>query len=355
MTDNTIRVAVVGCGNIAPTYVEQIRNYPAIELVGFMDIIRERSTNFSLRYDGRDYESYEALLSDESVDLVVNLTIHDAHYDVSRKALIAGKHVYTEKPLAMSNEEAIDLVTLAEENGLRLSSAPITYMGEAQQTAWKQIRSGTLGLIRVAYAEINHGRIETWHPNPIPFYEVGVVWDVAIYPITLSTTFFGPVKRVRAMGSIVNPDRVTLEGEPYKIETPDFNLALIEFVDGTLLRLTATFYVGDSKQGSSIEIHGDKGSLYLGSCFEFDAPVEQCAYGEEMVPIPLLREPFAGVEFARGLHELAVAMSEGRPHRATGRHAAHVAEIISAIHQSIETGRPVDITSRFVAPAPMNW
>ena len=353
MVKKPIRAAIIGCGNIAPTYVEQIKSYPSIELVGFMDIIRERSTAFSDKYGGRDYETFEALLKDETVELVINLTIHDAHYDVSSRCLKAGKHVYTEKPLALSYEEAKELVALAEQNGLRLSSAPITYMGEAQQTAWKVIREGTLGKTRVAYAEINHGRIETWHPNPIPFYGVGIVWDVAIYPITLLTTFFGPARRVTAFGKVICPDRITLDGIPYQIETPDFTLAMIEFASGPLLRLTASFYVRDSKQGSSVEVHGDKGSLYLGSCFDFHAPVEICGYDEEMVPIPLLRELFSGVEFARGLNELVVAMAEDRPHRAAGIHAAHVVEIISAIHQSIETGDPVTITSRFTPPDPM--
>src|SRR6185295_11959721 len=116
------------------------------------------------KFGCRAYPSMEALLADERVELVVNLTIHHAHAATTRLCLEAGKHVHSEKPMALTYEDARGLVELARQKGLRLGCSPFTYMGEAQQTAWKAIREGKLGTVRVAYAEVNWGRIESWHP-----------------------------------------------------------------------------------------------------------------------------------------------------------------------------------------------
>ena len=175
MAAQNVRVAIVGCGNIADAYVEQIQTYDHVDLVGFADLLADRAEAFAQEHGGIAYADLAALLADPAVDVVVNLTIHHAHVEVITDCLEAGKHVYTEKPFAMRYADATRLLALAEDKGLRLSSAPITYMGEAQQTAWKTLRSGRLGPVRLAYAELNHGRIETWHPNPVPFYDVGIV------------------------------------------------------------------------------------------------------------------------------------------------------------------------------------
>lgn len=355
MSEQTVRVAIVGCGNIAKAYVEQIQAYENVELIGFADLMAERAQAFATEHGGTAYTDLTALLADADVNVVVNLTIHHAHVEVITQCLEAGKHVYTEKPLAMTYAEAARLESLAAEKGLRLSSAPITYMGEAQQTAWRELRKGTPGAVRLAYAEINHGRIEKWHPNPVPFYDVGIVWDVAIYPITVLTAFLGPVERVTAFGQVVYPDRKTLDGDDFQITTPDTVIAALEFASGTLARLTSNFYTRTSKQGSSMEFHGDIGTLYLGSCFDFQAEVSYAPYGEEFAPIDLVKEPYEGVEFGRGLKEFADALCEGRPHRASAAHAAHVVEVIEAIHRSMDEDGAIDLASTFSAPEPMDW
>ena len=161
----------------------------------------------------------------------------------SPSRLNAGKHVHSEKPLAMTYAEAKALVDLAQAKGLRLSCSPITFMGEAQQTAWKAIREGRLGPVRVVYAEANHGRIESWHPNPEPFYQVGALFDVGVYLLTLVTTMFGPARRATAYATVLYPDRVTKEGRPFHIATPDWVVAAVELANGTVVRLTTNFYV----------------------------------------------------------------------------------------------------------------
>ena len=350
-----IRTAIIGCGNVAGSYASNIKHYPEIELIGFYDIIPERATQFAEQYGGKAYPSLEELLADAGVELVVNLTIHSAHVEIIRRCLLAGKHVHTEKPMALDGAEARALVALADEQGLRLSSAPITYMGEAQQTAWRCIREGKLGTVRLIYAEVNHGRIEIWHPNPEPFYQVGVLWDVSVYPLTLLTTFFGPITAVSAFGRVLYPDRVTNEGRPFHISAPDYSVISLELANGAIARLTANFYVRGGKQGSGLEFHGDIGSLYLSNFQQFNASVEYADYGESYQPVPLLRPPFEGTEYSRGVQELAIAMQQGRPQRATGAQAAHVIDVLCAIHQSMREGQRVSVTSTFTPPIPMDW
>ncbi|MCD6289839.1 MAG: Gfo/Idh/MocA family oxidoreductase [Anaerolineae bacterium] len=355
MIDGKVGVAIVGCGNIAGPYAETLKPYEHIALTGAYDLIPQRAEEFVARYGGRAYASLEDLLADDAVDIVVNLTIHHAHPAVITQCLEAGKHVHSEKPLAMTYAEAKALVELADKQGVRLSCSPITFMGEAQQTAWKLIREGRLGTVRVAYAEVNHGRIESWHPNPEPFYEVGALFDVGVYPLTILTTIFGPARRVVAYGKVVYPDRETAEGRPFHIETPDFVVAAIDFANGTVARLTTNFYVGQHSKQKGIEFQGDAGSLYLGSWQNFAAEVEFAPYGGPYEPVQWVKEPYPGTEWSRAVVEMVDAIVEGRPQRATGAQAAHVVEILDAIRTSFTAGKPVSVASDFTPPVPMDW
>jgi predicted dehydrogenase len=357
MSDPKLGVGIVGCGNIADRYAQYLLSYPQTNLIGVTDVISEKAETLAAETGCQAYPSLEAMLADESIELVVNLTVHHAHKEITTQCLEAGKHVYSEKPLALTYEDAKGLVELAKARGLRLGCSPFTYMGEAQQTAWKLIRAGKLGKIRLAYAEVNWGRIEIWHPAPLPFYNVGVLFDVGVYPLTLLTTFFGPARRVSAFGKVIHPNRVTKEGDPFTITTPDFMVTLLELENGPLVRLTTDFYVSrrSSKQ-DGVEFHGDIGTLYLGSWHDFNVPVEYADFNQPFKPVPLLKEPYPqGVEWGRGVQDMALAIAEGRPHRATGEQAAHVVEIMCAITQAIETRQPVEIHSSFTPPAPMDW
>lgn len=355
MSPEPLRVGIVGCGNIAGPYARTIVPYPQIELMGATDIDLPKAQALVDQYGGLVYATLDEMLTDPAIDLIVNLTIHHAHPAVITQCLNAGKHVHSEKPLALTYEEAKALVKLAESKGLRLSCSPITFMGEAQQTTWKAIRDGMLGKVRVVYCEVNWGRIESWHPNPGPFYQVGALFDVGVYPLTLVTTFFGPATKVTAYGTVLHPDRVTKEGNPFHIDTPDWVVAAVELANGTVVRLTTNFYVGHHSKQKGLEFHGDLGSLYLGSFQDFHAPVEFSEFAKTYAPLPYVREPFQGIEWGRAVAEIAEAIDQGRPQRATGAQAAHVVEIICAIQQSYTEGRPVTVNSTFTPPTPMPW
>jgi predicted dehydrogenase len=349
-----MRFAIVGCGDISGRYARRIAETDGLELAGATDVLPERAEALAAEAGGTSYPSLEALLGDDRVDAVVNLTAALSHATVTRTALEAGKHVHTEKPLALAHTEAQELVDLAGRHGLTLSCAPATLLGEAQQTAWKLLREGAIGTVRVAYAEANWGRVESWHPTPATLHSVGAIVDVGIYPLTLLTAVLGPARRVTAYGTTVAPERVARDGAAFRIETPDLVVAVLELAGGVVVRLTASFYVGPGKQ-RGIEFHGDDGMLYLASWAEFDSRLELGRDGESYTPVELVREPYSGVDWGRALVELRDAAADGREPRVSARHAAHVVEVLEAVDRSRRGGGAVDVTSEFDAPAPMEW
>lgn len=350
-----LRVAIVGCGNIANAYAKHIRGDPHLALVGVHDIDSAKAAEFAAKFDTEAFPSLDAILQNPDVDAVVNLTIHHAHFDVTRRCLEARKHVHTEKPMALSHADGRTLARLARKMNRRLSCAPVTWLGEAQQTAWKLIRGGRLGTVRVALAEVMWGRIESWHPNPEPFYEVGVVGDVAVYPLTLLTAWFGPVRRVLASAHLVHPDRVTKENRPFSITTPEFQVIVLTFASGLVARITASFYCGQPSRHNGLELHGDAANLYMDRWDVFSSGVY---VGDQRQPsrrVPLLRPPFPGIGFGEGISELAAAIREKRPHRCGADQAAHVLEILDAVKASATKGRAVALKSSFPAPEPLDW
>jgi predicted dehydrogenase len=347
-----MNLAIVGCGNIAGSYAKDIKNHKSMNLVGFQDVDTSRAKAFAAEHGGTAYDSLEHLLADPSVEVVVNLTIFQAHYEVVKKSLLAGKHVYSEKPLALVYAEAKELVELAKSKGLYLGGAPITFLGEAQQSAMKYIQDGKLGDVRVVYAEVNHGRIESWHPNPAPFYAVGPNLDVGVYPLALVTALFGPAKKLTAFATTLSPNRVTKDGVPFKVEAPDFYVVNIEFPAGQLVRLTTNFYVsGATRQGESVEFHGDKGSLYLESWFMANSLLHYADFGKSYEPLPSLKPTEVGIDWAVGLQDFTDSIKAKKTSRVTGDHAAHVVEILEATNESVKTGKTIELGSSFTVPA----
>ena len=341
-----VRTAVLGCGNISEKYLEQLKSYVPIDLVGFYDLIRTKSQDCAHKYGGRNYVSIEELANDPSVELVINLTVPEAHFETTSLLLRAGKHVFTEKPFATTAALALELVELAKAQKLHLKSAPITFLGDAQQVALAALKTGKLGNVRLAYAEINHGSIETWHPHPEAFYKTGVAWDVGIYPLTLATKAFGPVASVVAAAYLLKPQRVKLDGQSFTITDPDCLFAVVEFASGPVLRLSANYYSESQRQGSSMEFHGDLGQAFLGSSYLYSAKVDLRLSGgtvEDLTP----EGAFPGVEFARGVKEMASLVRLGESNLPAIEHAYHVIEVLEAIDTSVKEQRAVKVVSRF--------
>lgn len=349
-----MRVAIVGAGVIAARYAERIGEVDGLELVGATDVLHERAEALVAKHGGTAYRTLHELLADPDVDAVVNLTVPATHAAVTRAALEAGKHVHTEKPVALRAADAHALATLARERGVRLSSAPATLLGEAQQTAWKLIRDGGIGDVKVVYAEANWGRIESWHPQPESLYESGPLVDVGIYPLTIVTAMFGPVRRVTAYATTVQPVRTRKDGATFELTTPDFWVAALEHEGGVLTRLTATFWVRPGKQ-RGLEFHGEDAALWMPTWGESNSRLLRTTNGEDYEEVPLLRPAYEGFDWSLALVDLAEAIEDGRQHRMGAEHAAHVVDVLNAADASRRSGGPVAVESSFEQPPPLDW
>lgn len=356
-----LRVAIIGCGNIAGPYARSLKTKPEkVTLMGATDVAADLAAAFGKEHGVPIYPTLDALLDDPKVELVINLTSHHAHAGVTCRALEAGKHVHSEKPLAGSIADGRRCVSLAEERGLRLSCSPFTFMGEGQQTFLRAKNEGRIGKVLVAYSEMNWGRIESWHPRPAGFYQPGSgpLLDVGVYALTVLTSVLGPIRRVTGFAGIVLPERMIRHGpsagQTFSVTTPDQVTGGLEFEEGALGRLTASFLVRGTKQGSGTELHGETGSLYLSSNHDFDARVEHYSNEKgEWSPVPYLREPHRGVEWGRAIFEAADSLRTGAPQRCSGKQALHVLEVCLGILASAEQGAPVPIESRFTPPLPL--
>ncbi|MFI9123534.1 Gfo/Idh/MocA family protein [Streptomyces bikiniensis] len=342
ITSQSTGVAIVGCGNIAGPYAADLARYPDIELRGVWDRHPDRAAALAAAHGTRRYASYEELLADDRVSIVVNLTGHAAHHAMTARALRAGRHVHSEKPLALTGEEAEELLALAAVHGVRLSCAPANFLGDAARTLAREVRDGRAGTIRMIYAEANWGRIESWHPSPEGFYRVGALWDVGVYPLTLAVVLFGPVRSLVAEATKLRPERIRADGTPFTVDRPDWATVLLELDSGARMRLTASFYTPRHSNQQGMEFHGDGGSLYLSDWQRFDADVEYAAVDGPRTPVAPREEPvFPGIEWGRSVRLLARAVREERPHPTSGELAAHVVRVLEAVDRSCRLRRPV--------------
>ncbi len=177
-----LRVAIIGCGQIKDQYGQHILRYPeTLKIAGATDLDPARAQDFCQKYGGKVYPDIDSVLNDPEVDAIVDLTIHHAHFDVNKRALLAGKHVFTEKPMALTFAQAKELRDLAKQCNRHLLSAPTTYLSEGIQTMGRILQTGKIGDLRLIYAEVNWGQIDRWIGSPAPYFTVGPLLDVGVY------------------------------------------------------------------------------------------------------------------------------------------------------------------------------
>jgi len=372
-----MRIAIVGCGFVADYYMKTLPGHPELELVGVIDRDQDRASRFSAYHSVPTYPTLDELLEDSTVELVVNLTNPSSHFAVSKACLEAGKHVYSEKPLAMELSQAEELVDLAEKRGLYISSAPCNLLGETAQTIWKALREKAIGRVRLVYAEIDDGLVhkmpyKKWSSEsgiPWPYkdeFEVGCTLEHAGYYVTWLAAFFGPAQTVTAFSSCLIPDKET--DVPLAVEAPDFSVACIKFASGVVARLTCGIV---APHDHTLEIVGDEGILCTKDCWYYRSPVyikRRIRIRRKMFISPWKQKyPLVGkatryryrgsqqMDFCRGVAELAAAVREKRPCRLSSRFSLHVNEIVLAIHHALDTGSAYKISSSFAPMAPMPW
>ena len=351
---NVVGVGFVGCGNISGPYADTMQKHSErLRIVGAFDINQEAAAAFAANYGCTQYGSLDELLDDEAVEVGLNLTVHLAHAGVTQTLLAGGKHVHSEKPLAATREDGQACLSLAAEKGLLLGCSPFVILGEAQQTLKRAIADGMIGEVREVYAEMNWSRIEYWHPAPAPFYGEGAgpLLDVGCYPLSVLIQILGSVRAVRAMGGVRLPERTIgsgpRAGQAFTATNPDHTVALLEFASGAHGRLTASFFAVKSAQ-AGIEVHGTEGSIRMDQVPSFNAKLQMCKPGErEWTDVPYIAEPFPGVEWARGLLDMASALRDGTPLTCPGEAAYHVLDVSLAAFEAAETGGTVEVESTF--------
>lgn len=376
-----MRIAIIGCGFVADLYMKTLPAHADLELVGVFDIDQRRCSKFASFYDVPAYQSLDDLLHDSSVEIVLNLTNPRSHFSVSKTCLEANKHVYSEKPLAMSMAEAEYLVALAEEKGLYLSGAPSRLLGDTAQTMWNALRKGVIGSPLLVYAEMDDGLVhqmayKRWigaSGAPWPYkdeFEIGCTLEHAGYVITWLVAFFGPATSVTAFASVQIPDKKT--DVPLEYQAPDFTVACIQFASGVVARLTCSI-IAPADHG--IQVFGDQGILSVDDCWKSRAPVflnKPLKIAGRSVErpkwmwskIPLLGDQslrkvsrrLKKVDFCLGPLEMVKAINENRSCRLSANFCLHVTEISLAIHEANEKGgSPIEIESSFEPVNPMPW
>ena len=361
-------VGIIGCGNISTAYLQLTPLFKGLEVRAVADIHHAAAVQKAEEFNVRA-ESIEGLLGAGDIDVVVNLTIPDAHFTVTKNILNAGKHAYTEKPMVLSLAEGQELAALAMGENLRIGSAPDTFLGGAHQKARAFLDDGAVGDIVAGTAHVMSHGMEHWHPNPDFFFlpGAGPMLDIGPYYVTNLVQLLGPVKRVAALTTSASDTRTILseprKGEKIPVKTPTNIHALLEFQQGATITLSTSWDVWAHRH-SNMELYGNEGSLYVPDPNFFGGDVEVIGKDGKARNMAPYDHPFAipnkndnGQMLANyraaGLADMVSAIAQERPHRCSMELALHAVDVMTAVLTSGEEGRFVDMQTTCERPAPL--
>jgi predicted dehydrogenase len=358
MRNSRTGVGLIGCGNISSLYLRTLQRFPDIEVRACADLDADLAQEQAEFFHVPKACSTDELVADPEISIVVNITPPSAHAPLAEKALLAGKSVYNEKPLATTHAQGKRLLDLAKQNDLRLGAAPDTFLGGGMQTLRKLVDEGLIGEPVAATAYMMSRGPESWHPGPDFLYQIGggPLLDMGPYAVACLVNLLGPVRLVSGMARTTFPERTIgtgpRAGQKVRVETPTLVMATLEFECGALGDLITSFDTWPGKL-PRLEVYGTEGTLNGPSPALFGGEIEHSPLGEKgWHPIPL---GFAYVDKLRGLGvaDMAAALRSGRPHRASAEMAYHVLDVLLGILESAETGSAVRIKSTCERPAPM--
>lgn len=353
----TEKIGIIGCGNISSAYLRTVQAFSILECVALADIDLERARARAQEFGVPRACSTAELLADPEIELVVNLTIPQAHLDVSLAAIEAGKHVYTEKPLAISRDDGAKILAAAKAKGVRVGCAPGTFIGGGLQTCRKLLDEGAIGRpVAAAAFMMSHGA-ETWHPDPAFLFQVGAgpMFDMGPYYLTALTTLLGPITRVAGTAGIqISPRTITSKpkyGEQIIVTTPDHVTGTFTFANGAI----GTIITSTAVWGSTlprIEVYGTEGTLSLPDPNSLGGPVRISKAGSrEWEEVPLTHgHADSRMMWGIGVADMAHALVSGRAHRASGAQGYHVLELMQAFLESSRDSKYAHINSTIERP-----
>jgi predicted dehydrogenase len=340
-----LRVGIVGAGNISSIYCENLSKFASIDLVGISDLDAERAKAQAEKYGIRAF-GVDELIGGNEVDLILNITIPAAHGTVGIQALNAGKHVYNEKPLAITREQAKEMNDLANSKGLRVGCAPDTFLGAGHQKVRQIIESGNIGIPVAVHGYMTSPGVEHWHPNPEFFYKPGAgpMLDMGPYYLTAFVNMFGPIAQLAAFTRTTFAERKIssqpFSGQTIKVETPTTFISTFQFASGVLGQLTTSFDTHSYEGQPNIVVHGTEGTIIVPDPNSFsgwnkeNAQIRVRKHGGDTEEI-ISDLPFQLNSRGLGILDIAHAVAENRPHRASGDLAYHV---LDAMLSSIDSG-----------------
>ncbi|MCU0900342.1 MAG: Gfo/Idh/MocA family oxidoreductase [Cypionkella sp.] len=359
-------LGIIGCGNISAAYLRLAPLFKGLEVRAVADVNMDAAKARAAEFD-TTAQSVDDLLANKDVDVVINLTIPDAHFAVTKRILEAGKHAYSEKPLVLTLEEGETLRALASAKGLAVGCAPDTFLGGAHQQARALLDEGKIGTITAGCAAVlNHG-MEHWHPNPDFFFlpGAGPMLDLGPYYVANLINLLGPVRRVGALTSSAQAARTIANGprngETVPVKTPTNIHALLEFHNGATINLSTSWDVWHHKR-NHFELYGTEGTLYVpdpnffGGEIEIghrDGSLEKVAAWDHPFGVPNQdhpqRGPLANYRTA-GLADMVQAVMAGRDARCSLDRALHGVDVMTACLRSGETGDFITLTTTCTRP-----
>jgi len=353
--DKKLKVAVIGCGSVSNRYLPQLLSSPLIEVVSLCDIKPDRAIEQNKQYkvNAKTYANIDEMLAGVPFDMMVTLTDMQAHGDLNKKALLAGKHVWSEKPMANTYAEGKALLALAKRKKLRIWGAPAVVNSPQFAFMSKTIQEGKLGRIASAHGQYGHTG-PTWSAF---FYEKGggSMPDLGVYNMATLTGLLGPAKSVMAMTSIVNPERTVDDKGKIKVVAEDNAHVLLEHDKGVISHVMCGFNYFDphgheagAQSLHSIQIFGDYGNMRLiGYDWETNGVILDTSWTE---PPVLTSTDKGGYEWQEGARVVGESLMKGIEPRINVEHALHVLEIIEAARKSSATGMKIKLVSSFKWP-----
>jgi predicted dehydrogenase len=350
------RVGIVGCGVISRHYAENAAAFDAFEIVACADLDQARAADLARRHD-LAATSVDELVADPGIDVILNLTPPQAHAAVIGAAVAAGKHVYTEKPVASTVAQAAAVLDEADRVGLRIGCAPDIFLGGAYQAARALLDDGTIGQPLSASGAVLVGGPESWHPDPDSFYGdgAGPLLDMGPYYLGALVALLGPLRRVAGFASIRVAERVIgagpRKGERFPVTTPTHTTGVFELDGGATATLVASFEAG-AHSANELQLHGTDGALALPDPNYFGGALRIKRGDGDWQDVPYEAR---GAREARGigLEDLVLAIAEHRPHRASGRLALHVLDAATSMLRAAAEGRTVEVATRCERPQPL--
>ena len=360
--NKVFKIGLIGCGHIAETYFRAEKYFNNLKIIKCADINDKASKRCALNF-GIKSVTVNELLKDKEIEIILNLTIPKAHYQISKKALINGKHVYSEKPLAINLNDGKKLLKISKKKKLYLGNAPDTFLGGGIQKSKELVEKNIIGNVKLGNAVFAFPGIQSYHPNPEPWFtkkEGGPVIDMGPYYITALVNLLGPAKKVT--GTIIQGQKYRTigigpkKGKKFKVECPTTYLSTITFKNNSVIRLTLSFDV-IAHQRNHIELYGEKGSMIVPDPNMFGGSVLTCnKLGDNWKEFKTSKMPLGRINIRTqslranetptnanyrgvGLSEMAYSIENKRKHLCSGEISLHVLDIITSIMKAARSGK----------------